>query len=82
MKNASTIRAAALGLLMLTATGVGQAQDADCYSIGERVAAERGGTLAKAVPANRDGRNVCVIVVLTTPEPGQRPKRIEIVVSQ
>lgn len=82
MKNNSTLRAAVLGLLLFAATGAGQAEDADCYSVGERVAAEKGGTLAKAVPANRDGREVCVIVVLTTPEPGQRPKRIEIVVGK
>jgi hypothetical protein len=55
---------------------------ADCYSIGQQVAAQAGGTLAKASEANRGGQSVCVIVVLIPGKDGQRPRRTEIVVPQ
>jgi hypothetical protein len=53
---------------------------ADCYSIGERVAAQRGGTLARASAAKRGGQTVCIIVVLVPGKDGQRPRRTEVVV--
>jgi len=53
---------------------------ADCYAIGQQVAAENGGTLAKAQSANQGGQEVCVIVVLVPGKDGQRPRRTEIVV--
>jgi len=52
----------------------------DCYAIGQQVAAQNGGTLAKASQANRGGQQVCVIVVLVPGKDGQRPRRSEIVV--
>ncbi|TGT61329.1 hypothetical protein EN813_020620 [Mesorhizobium sp. M00.F.Ca.ET.170.01.1.1] len=52
----------------------------DCYAIGQQVAAQYGGTLAKASQATRGGRQVCVIVVLVPGKEGQRPRRSEIVV--
>lgn len=55
---------------------------ADCYSIGQNVAASSGGTLAKAVPATRGGQAVCVIVVLVPGKDGGRPRRKEVVVNQ
>lgn len=54
--------------------------DADCYSIGEQVASQQGGTLARASQSKRGGRTVCVIVVLVPGRDGQRPRRAEIVV--
>jgi hypothetical protein len=53
---------------------------ADCYSVGEQVAAQNGGTLAKASQQTRGGQTVCVIVVLVPGKDGQRPRRTEIVV--
>jgi len=53
---------------------------ADCYAIGQQVAAERGGQLARASEANQGGRPVCVVVVLVPGKDGQRPRRTEIVV--
>ena len=53
---------------------------ADCYAIGQQVAAERGGKLARASEANKGGRPVCVLVVLVPGKDGQRPRRTEIVV--
>ncbi|SFP73012.1 hypothetical protein SAMN03159463_04777 [Mesorhizobium sp. NFR06] len=52
----------------------------DCYAIGQQVAAQNGGTLAKATQATRGGQQVCVIVVLVPGKDGQRPRRSEIVV--
>ncbi|RRI06017.1 hypothetical protein EH240_04470 [Mesorhizobium tamadayense] len=52
----------------------------DCYAIGQQVAAQNGGTLAKASQATRGGQQVCVIVVLVPGKEGQRPRRSEIVV--
>jgi hypothetical protein len=54
----------------------------DCYAIGEQVAAQNGGTLAKASPSTQGGQPVCVIVVLVPGKDGQRPRRTEIVVPQ
>jgi hypothetical protein len=53
---------------------------ADCYAIGQQVAAERGGKLARAREANKGGRPVCIVVVLVPGRDGQRPRRTEIVV--
>ncbi|MBX3597063.1 MAG: hypothetical protein KF874_05760 [Rhizobiaceae bacterium] len=53
---------------------------ADCYAIGQKVAAQNGGTLAKATPSNQGGQQVCVIVVLVPGKDGQRPRRAEFVV--
>jgi hypothetical protein len=54
---------------------------ADCYGIAQRIAAERGGQVHSAEAASRDGRPVCVIVVLVPGKGGQRGRRMEIVVS-
>lgn len=61
-------------------TGQVMTAAADCYSIGEQVAAQNGGTLAKASQQNRGGQTVCVIVVLVPGKDGQRPRRTEVVV--
>jgi len=53
---------------------------ADCYGIGQRIAAERGGQVHSAEAATRNGRPVCVIVVLVPGKGGQRGRRMEIVV--
>jgi hypothetical protein len=53
---------------------------ADCYSIGQQVAAQNGGTLARASSSTQGGQQVCVIVVLVPGKDGQRPRRREIVV--
>ena len=52
----------------------------DCYAIGQQIAQQNGGTLAKAQSSNRGGQNVCVIVVLVPGKDGQRPRRQEFVV--
>ena len=54
----------------------------DCYAIGQQVAAQQGGTLAKASPATEGGQPVCRIVVLLPGKDGQRPRRAEFVVPQ
>jgi hypothetical protein len=56
------------------------AQSADCYSIGQRVAAEMGGQLAAANAENQGGQTVCRIVVLIPGSNGERPRRAEVVV--
>jgi hypothetical protein len=52
----------------------------DCYAIGQQVAEQNGGTLARASQSSQGGRPVCVIVVLVPGKDGQRPRRREIVV--
>ncbi|HEY4193845.1 MAG TPA: hypothetical protein VGM46_14460 [Mesorhizobium sp.] len=54
----------------------------DCYAIGQQVAEQNGGTLAKASQSTQGGQPVCVIVVLVPGKEGQRPRRSEIVVPQ
>ena len=56
------------------------AQGADCYAIGQRVAAEMGGRLAAANAENQGGQTVCRIVVLIPGSDGERPRRAEVVV--
>lgn len=82
----TALLAALLGLAVAVPTEAGQRSgeilvaQADCYAIGQQVAADNGGTLAKAQSANRGGQEVCVIVVLVPGKDGQRPRRTEIVV--
>jgi hypothetical protein len=52
----------------------------DCYAIGQQIAEQNGGQLAKAQADNRGGQDVCVIVVLVPGKDGQRPRRSEFVV--
>jgi hypothetical protein len=52
----------------------------DCYAVGQQVAAQNGGTLARASQSKQGGRAVCVIVVLVPGKDGQRPRRREVVV--
>ena len=70
----------ALGIAGLLAPQATPAAAADCYAIGQQVADQNGGTLAKASQATRGGQEVCVIVVLVPGKDGQRPRRSEIVV--
>jgi hypothetical protein len=53
---------------------------ADCHSVGEQVAAQYGGTLARVSQQNRGGQTVCVVVVLIPAKDGQHPRRTEVVV--
>ena len=53
---------------------------ADCYAIGQQVANQHGGTLARASESNQGGQSVCVIVVLVPAKDGQRPRRVQVVV--
>ena len=62
------------------ATGETIVAAADCYSVGEQVASQYGGTLAKASASSQGGRTVCVIVVLVPGKDGQRPRRMQVVV--
>lgn len=70
------------GAMDATSNSTYQVAESDCYSIGQRVAAENGGTLAKASQADQGGQPVCIIVVLTPGKDGKRPRRTEIVVPQ
>ena len=54
-----------------------QVAAADCYSIGLEVAAEKGGTLARASQLTRGDQTVCLIVVLVPGRDGERPRRAE-----
>ena len=54
----------------------------DCYAIVAQVAAQNGGTLAKAAPSTKGGQPVCVVVVLVPGKGGQRPRRVQLVVPQ
>ncbi|WP_311029194.1 hypothetical protein [Mesorhizobium koreense] len=68
------------GALSVTVAAMEPAAAADCYSVGQQVAAQKGGQLAKARPETRGGKTVCVVVVLIPAKDGQRPRRAEIVV--
>ena len=53
---------------------------ADCSSVGEQVAAQQGGQLAKATATTQNGRAMCVVVVLVPGRDGERPRRVELAV--
>jgi hypothetical protein len=79
----SPVLASAAALAFASASIAGEpvlVAQADCYAVGQRVAAERGGTLARASEANQGGRSVCVVVVLVPGKDGERPRRTEVVV--
>ena len=52
----------------------------DCYAIGQQIAAQNGGTLARADQASEGGQEVCRIVVLLPAKEGKHPRRAEFVV--
>ena len=70
---------AALGLVVAGLVGVEPAA-ADCYGIGQQIAAQNGGQLANVREANQGGQAVCVVVVLVPGKDGGRPRRQEFTV--
>lgn len=56
--------------------------DAQCDPIGEQVAQQNGGTLAKATSVIQDGQPMCKIVLIVSGNEGERPKRVEFLVPQ
>ena len=56
--------------------------EVDCYAVGEQLAQQNGGTVAKAVPVTQDGQAMCRIVLLIPGAEGERPRREEILVPQ
>jgi len=73
-------RMAPLLALALFAATPAAAQGGGCHAIGEQIAAEQGGKLARAMPGEQDGQQVCVIVILQAGAEGERPRRVEIIV--
>jgi len=73
-------RVAALGLFSAGLLGAEPAAAADCYGIGQQIAAQSGGQLANVREANQGGQSVCVVVVLVPGKDGGRPRRQEFVV--
>ncbi len=73
-------RFAALGLVTAGLVGVEPAAAADCYSIGQQIAAQNGGQLANVREASQGGQPVCVVVVLVPGKDGGRPRRQEFTV--
>ena len=73
-------RFAALGLFSAGLLGAGPAAAADCYGIGQQIAAQNGGQLANVREANKGGQTVCVVVVLVPGKDGGRPRREEFTV--
>jgi hypothetical protein len=53
---------------------------ANCYAVGQRLAAQKGGQLMQASESNRGGRTVCHIVIRIPGNDGQRPRRAEFTV--
>ena len=56
--------------------------EVDCYAVGDQLAQQNGGTVAKAVPVTQDGQAMCRIVLLIPGAEGERPRREEILVPQ
>ena len=73
-------RFVALGLFFAGLLGAGPAAAADCYGIGQQIAAQNGGQLANVREANKGGQSVCVVVVLVPGKDGGRPRRQEFTV--
>ena len=73
-------RFAMLGLFSAGLLGAGPAAAADCYGIGQQIAAQNGGQLANVREANKGGQSVCVVVVLVPGKDGGRPRRQEFTV--
>src|SRR5262245_40453840 len=74
--------AAALPTASIGTEGIVKAVASNCYAIGEQVAVQNGGTLAKAAPSTQGGQPVCVVVILVPGKGGQRPRRVQLVVPQ
>lgn len=53
---------------------------ANCYAVGQRIAAQKGGQLMQASESTRGGKTVCHIVIRIPGREGQRPRRAEFTV--
>jgi hypothetical protein len=56
--------------------------EVDCYAVGEQLAQQNGGTVAKAAPVTQDGQAMCKIVILIPASNGEPPKRMDFIVPQ
>lgn len=54
--------------------------DANCYAIGQKIAAQKGGDLMQASESSRGGKSVCHIVIRIPGNDGKRPRRAEFTV--
>nr|WP_292772359.1 hypothetical protein [Mesorhizobium sp.] len=75
-------RFGAAGVFALAILGfdAGPSNAADCYAIGQQIAAQNGGQLANVSQTEQGGQPACVIVVLIPGKDGGRPRREEFVV--
>lgn len=74
------VRAGALPITAPQKSKLIVAAAGDCAAVGEQVAAQQGGQLAKATPTTQNGRPMCVVVVLVPGRDGERPRRVEVAV--
>lgn len=55
---------------------------ADCAAVAEKAAAEQNGRLVKVMPAkDKNGRDICVVIVSVPGSAGEKPRRVELAVS-
>lgn len=53
---------------------------ADCAAVGQRVATEQAGQLAQSLAQTKNGRPICVVVVIIPSSDGGKPRRVEVAV--
>lgn len=54
---------------------------ADCKDIAQETAAEQNGRLVKVTPAkDKNGRDICIVVVSVPSTQGEKPRRVELAV--
>lgn len=66
--------------IFLSLIGVSSVFAADCTEVGKRTATQQGGMLARSMPIVKDGRNMCVVVVVVPAHNGEKSRRIEVTV--
>ena len=67
-------------LVFVSCFVVNSAYSADCVAVGQRIAAEQNGRLARSTPVVQKGREMCVVVVLIDGSNGEKPRRVEVAV--
>ncbi len=67
-------------LIVACLSATSAARAADCTEVGKRVADEQGGTLARTTLEQKNGAEVCVVVVVIPARDGEKPRRVEVAV--
>ncbi|WP_074380880.1 hypothetical protein [Bartonella doshiae] len=67
-------------LMIIVFLGVDSVLAAECMEVGKKVAAQERGVLVRSKSVVKDGKDLCVVVVVVPAHDGEKLRRVEVFV--